>query len=91
VVFVLEWAADEAGSQAFRADLVETTGRKVLSIEGQTEVAARSRDEAPARTRLIMPLEQVVFPKAGRYRFEVVAGGDVHRACSILVSELAVP
>jgi hypothetical protein len=32
-----------------------------------------------------MPLEKVVFPKPGRYRFELVAGGDVADACSFFV------
>lgn len=86
VVFVMEWTGDETGPQDFRADLVDEKGRRVLSIEGRTEVAARANGQSPARTRLIMPLEQVVFPIAGRYHFEVVAAGDVHRGCSIVVT-----
>jgi Family of unknown function (DUF6941) len=85
VVFVMEWGPEEAGGQEFRADLVDTTGRRVLSIEGRTEVAEPT-GEMPARTRLIMPLEDVVFPQAGRYHFEIIAAGDVHRGCSVLVS-----
>jgi hypothetical protein len=87
VVFVMEWTEEETGPQAFRADLVEESGTRVLTIEGETHVAPRSAGRAPRRTRLILPLEQVVFPQAGRYRFEVLAGGDLYPACSIFVTE----
>jgi Family of unknown function (DUF6941) len=89
VVMVMEWAGEETGPQEFRADLLDGTGRRILSIEGQTEVAPQT--VAPQRTRLIMPLEQVVFPEAGRYSFEVVAGGDIHRGCSLLLTEQTSP
>jgi hypothetical protein len=88
VVFILDWAEDEIGTQAFRADLLEESGRPVFTIEGETEVSARAGGRFPPRTQIIMPLEQVVFPHAGRYRFQIVAGGDVHHACSVFVGEL---
>jgi hypothetical protein len=88
VVFLVEWAADEAGRQPLRADMIDETGRKLLTIQGHTDVAARGADHAPAQTRLIMPLENVVFPAAGRYRFELVAGGDVAEACAFFVSTI---
>jgi len=86
-VFVMEWDADEFGTQAFRADLVAADGRKVITIEGETEVPRRPADRPAARTRLALPLEQVVFPQSGRYHFDIVAGGDLHRACSLFLSE----
>jgi len=87
VVFVMQWETDEVGTQSFRADLREASGGKVLTIEGQTEVAPRNPGRPPPQTRLVLPLEQVVFPRAGRYFFELVAGGDVHNACSLFVGE----
>jgi hypothetical protein len=84
-VFVVEWSADDAGRQPLRADLVDDEDRKVLTIQGHTDVDARDPDRAPAQTRLIMPLERVIFPAAGRYRFQLVAGGDSVDACSFFV------
>ncbi|MGH7504854.1 MAG: DUF6941 family protein [Longimicrobiales bacterium] len=87
VVFLLEWDDDEAGHQPLRADLLDERDRKVLTIEGHTDVAPR-RDSGGrgAQTRLILPLERVVFPSAGLYRFELVAAGDARSACSIHVA-----
>jgi hypothetical protein len=84
-VFLVEWSADEAGRQPLRADLLDEQGRKVLTIQGHTDVDARPAGHAPALTRLIMPLERVIFPAPGMYRFEVVAGGHAAEACSFFV------
>lgn len=75
-VFVMEWAPEEAGRQPLRADLVEAaSGKPVLTIQGHTDVDA-SRPGVPPHTRLVMPLENVVFPAEGRYEFQLAAGGD---------------
>lgn len=88
-VFLVEWEPDESGRLPLRADMLDETGRKLLTIQGHTDVEARTSDRSPPQTRLIMPLEKVVFPKPGRYRFELVAGGDVADACSFFVGEVA--
>ncbi|MGH7482097.1 MAG: DUF6941 family protein [Longimicrobiales bacterium] len=85
VVFVIEWTADEVGRQPLRADLVDADGMRILTIEGHTEVVPAAGDAA-ARTRLIMPLENIVFPHAGRYRFDITLGKDVRRGCSLHVA-----
>lgn len=87
VVFVVEWEADETGELPLRADMMDESGRKLLTIQGHTQVDARGADRSPPQTRLIMPLEKVVFPKPGRYRFELVAGGDAADACSFFVGQ----
>ena len=81
-VFVIEWDADEHGEQPLRADLLAPNGTKVLTIEGHTAVSATD-SAAPPQTRLIMPLEHVVFPAPGEYSFELLAGSDVVRACPL--------
>jgi hypothetical protein len=81
-VFVLEWAADEVGEQGLRADLIGPGGRRILTIEGQTEVVP-SAGRAPPQTRLILPLDQVVFPEPGDYTFELVVAGDVLPLCPL--------
>ncbi|HUF11946.1 MAG TPA: hypothetical protein VMN78_02475 [Longimicrobiales bacterium] len=76
VVFVMEWPRDVEGSIPFRADLVDESGQKMLTIQGHTEVHAASGAGAPATTRLVMPLERVVFPHPGHYRFVLNARGE---------------
>jgi hypothetical protein len=90
-VFLVEWEHDESGELPLRADMIDETGRKLLTIQGHTQVEARTADRAPAQTRLIMPLEKVVFPKPGRYRFELVAAGDVAEAVSFFVGHVPAP
>jgi hypothetical protein len=87
VVFVIEWSEDEAGQQPLRADLVDDAGERVLTIQGHTDVPGRGGSRAPAQTRLVMPVDRVVFPHAGRFTFELTAGGESVPACSIYVSE----
>lgn len=87
VVFVLEWARHEAGRKPFRMDLLGADGRKVLTIEGHTDVDSRTDEQPPAQTRLIMPLQNVVFPRPGRYEFQVEAAGEARRALSLHLSE----
>jgi hypothetical protein len=82
VVFIMEWAPEEHGRREFRADLVDERDRKVLTIEGHTDVSRRAGG-GPARTQLIMPLERVVFPEAGEYRFRLQVGSQVIPAFSV--------
>lgn len=88
VVFVVEWEAAEAGHKPLRAELVDPDGEIVLVIKGHTEVQPRRNGGGPAHTRLIMPLEEVVFPREGRYRFRLTAGGTAVDAFSLFVHEL---
>lgn len=76
VVFVMEWPRDLEGSVPFRADLVDATGQKVLAIQGHTEVRPARSSGAPAVTKLVQELENVVFPSAGEYRFILSARGE---------------
>lgn len=71
LVLVIEWDREDQGRFQFRVDLKDPKGRPSLTVDGHTEVDQRPPDRPPARTRLVMPLENVVFPQAGRYRFEV--------------------
>jgi hypothetical protein len=88
VVFVMEWAPAEAGRREFRADLLDGLDRKVLTIEGHTEVGGPAAGSRP-RTQLIMPLERVVFPRPGEYRFILDVDGTVLPAFSLHLQELA--
>jgi hypothetical protein len=90
-VFVIEWSEDELGSQPLRADLVDGSERKVLTIEGHTDVSPRTDGRGGPETRLVMGLDKVVFPAAGRYDFQFVAAGQVRKACSIHVLQGPTP
>jgi hypothetical protein len=87
VVLIIEWGRDETGVLPLQLDLTDEQGKKVFTIQGHTEVDYRGDDRPPAQTRLIMPIQDVVFPHAGRYHFELLAGDTVQRAFSLFVRE----
>lgn len=89
VVFIVEWGRDVSGRIPLRADLVDENGQKSFTIQGHTEVEPRPMDRAPAQTRLVMPLEGVVFPTAGSYHFELTFGDEVRRALHLFVGQRA--
>ncbi len=75
LVVVLEWDTGDQGRYAFQVNLADHDGRRILTVEGHSDVAPRPDDRPPPRTRLIMPLEDVIFPSAGRYEFAITAKG----------------
>ena len=87
VVFVVEWAAGEEGRQPLRVDLVDERKQKVLTIQGHTEVTPYVEGRPPPQTRLVMPVERVIFPRPGRYTFELTAAGATRSAFSMFVGE----
>lgn len=79
LVLSLEWDRSDSGRYTFRVD-VRGPGRKpTLTVEGHSEVTPRPSDRPPPRTRLVMPLKDVVFPEPGRYDFRVTAKGRTMR------------
>ena len=78
LVLVMEWERDDHGRFNFQVDLLGPGGEKSLSLNGHTDVDARDEDEPPARTPLVMGLDEVIFPEPGPYRFLArVKGRDV--------------
>lgn len=75
LVLALEWDAGDHGRYQFTVDLVDPEDRRSLTVRGHSDVDARGDGRPPARTRLVMPLEEVVFPVPGRYRFRVQVKG----------------
>lgn len=75
LVLVLEWDSADSGRYAFRVDVAGPDGKPALTVEGQSEVTPRPAGRPPPRTRLAMPLEDVVFPTPGRYEFKVKTKG----------------
>jgi hypothetical protein len=76
LVVNLEWSDEEAGRNEFRIDLLDPGASPALTITGHTEVIERDPSDAPPQTRIVMPLEDLVFPVAGTYEFELQARGQ---------------
>lgn len=79
LVLSLEWDRNDSGRYTFRVDVRGPGGKPTLTVEGHSEVTPRPADRPPPRTRLVMPLEGVVFPEPGRYDFRVTAKGRTLR------------
>ncbi len=79
LVLALEWDRTDRGRYSFRVDVTGPGRQAILTVEGQSEVTPRPPDRAPPRTRLVLPLENIVFPVAGRYEFSVTAKGRTLR------------
>ena len=83
LVLAVEWSRSDSGRYRFRVELIDPDGKPTLSVEGHTDVDSRPQDRPPARTRLMLPLEKVVFPKPGAYRFKVQLKGKWHDGPSL--------
>lgn len=87
LVLVLEWDRDDHGRYLFKADLEGEDGKITVTVEGETEVHRPSPDRPPSRSQLIMPLEDIVFPRAGQYRFRVRVKGQTLEGPSLFLLE----
>ena len=87
LVLVLEWGRSDQGRYLFKADLEDEAGKISVTVEGETEVHTPSPDSPPARSQLIMPLENIVFPKAGQYQFKVRVKGKTFDGPSLYLME----
>jgi hypothetical protein len=75
----VEWEPAERGTIEFSIELMDPSRSPVLSITGHTEVGEQLPLQGPPQTRVIMPLENVMFPAEGTYTFELVVNGDRQR------------
>jgi hypothetical protein len=71
LVLVVEWDREDEGRHRFRVDLQDEAGKPTLSVDGYSDVDRRPPERPPPRTRLILPLEEVVFPRPGAYTFRI--------------------
>lgn len=81
----IEWDRDDEGRFQFKVDLVDPAGRPVLTLDGHTDVDKRAPDRPPARTWLIMPLQDVVFRAAGVHQITVRVKGKEFEGSSLHV------
>ncbi len=76
LVGIVEWQRDLQGRIPFTVDLTDPEGMAIFSIEGHTDVETRSPSKAPAKTHLILPLKDVMFPAPGHYRVRININGS---------------
>lgn len=88
LVTTIEWLTGDEGRNNFRVDLVAPDGRPSLTVEGHTDVQPHVPGLPPPRTRLILPLDGVVFPAAGRYSFEIRIKGKKLRGPSLFLIQV---
>ena len=74
VVLVIEWDLHDTGEQPIRADLIDPDGNMVITIQGHADVELAPDNEVPPQTRIVLPLENVVFQRPGRYHLRLQAG-----------------
>lgn len=87
LMLALEWDGGETGRKNFKIDLLDPSGSPVATISGHTDVSVRRAGEAPPQTRVVMPMERVIFPVAGSYRFELTVGSKKVRLAPLHLIE----
>lgn len=86
LVLAVEWDREDQGRYQLRVDLTSPSGEVTMTVQGETDVDRRPPNRPPPRTRLVMPLEDAVFPEPGRYRFVVrMKGQEMEGPCLYLV------
>jgi len=91
LVVALEWGAADAGRYQFKVELVGDAPRPAFTVNGETEVRAPGPDGRPARTYLVMPLQDIVFPAPGAYRLELRIKGRTHAGPILHLWQVAGP
>ena len=72
---IIEWDKQQEGKIPFEIHLTDEQGKSIFTIQGHSEVDPRSKNQPPAKTQLLMPIEKCVFPEAGCYRAECLVAG----------------
>lgn len=88
LVLVLEWDREDHGRYRFKADLEDDEGKVSLTVEGETEVQQPGEGQPPARSQLVMPIEEVVFPHAGQYTFRLKVKGRTLQGPGVYLMEV---
>ena len=73
---VVTWPPHTSGRKEFVVDLLDPEEQSVFTVTGHTDVGPSQAGRPDARTNLILPLEKIVFPVAGRYRSRFRIDGE---------------
>jgi hypothetical protein len=87
LVTTIEWDASERGAIDFAVNLLDPDRGPVLTINAQTQVEDQYAVHRPARTQMAIPIDQLVFPRAGAYEFELTVGGTKQPLAPIYLIE----
>ncbi len=85
---IFEWSRKDHGRYNFTVELVDPNGQPSLRGDGHTEVVDAPEGGPAARTYYIEPLEEVVFPVPGEYRFRIQVKGAWHDGPSLYLWEI---
>lgn len=78
LVTILQWDRSDHGRYNFTVELLDPAGNPSLRGSGFTEVVDADPSGPQARTYYIEPLQEVVFPFPGEYRFRIQVKGQWH-------------
>ena len=84
-VLVLEWDREDDGRYLFKADLEDELGKVSLTVEGETEVHRPLPGRPPSRSQLILPMEDVVFPREGVHTFRIRVKGQTFEGPTVFL------
>lgn len=84
---IIEWDRADDGRQPFRIDIDDPQQHSIYTISGHTDVDRRSVRRPPARTHLVLPLTDLVFPERGEYSTRVRVKDKTHAGPSLHLME----
>ena len=84
---VIEWDRTDDGRQPFRIDIDDPQQNSIYTITGHTDVDKRPARRPPARTHLVLPLADLVFPERGEYRTRIRLNDSTHSGPSLHLME----
>ena len=87
LVLIMEWSRDDQGKYEFQIDLIDPSMRSTMTIRGHSDVDRRDLESPPARTQIIMPLQDIIFPTAGQYKFDIQVKGRTYEGPSLFLME----
>ncbi len=90
LVVQFEFDSTEAGKKEVRIILEDDDGGELLSLGGEIAVP-RARHGEPATVNQILILNNVTFPRFGRYEFRVLLNGRLEAAIPITIQRVQEP
>ena len=87
LVLAVEWDRSDTGRHDFQVDLLGPSGNPTMTVQGHSDVDSREPERPPARTRIVIPLREVIFPERGAYNFRVQVKGRTYDGPSLYLTE----
>lgn len=86
LVCVVQWQCEDDGRKQFTIDLNDPSGTSIFTVDGYTDITSRPRSRPPARTHLVLPMTNVVFPEPGVYRTMVELDGTTSSGAALYLT-----